>query len=562
MDNQITRALSPRRNAKISHEVTDLKDQLLEIKESVSLAQTRSISLYPFNNVLTGFTPVDDYGQGAYQKLNELYTGMHSTGLELGALFAQPITEYYTAFEMGILPQVIVRQKNKTGGGKSVVEEMSQFSNDYFHEQHDVLIDTALGKNLFGDSYIAFGLDRNLECITPYPASSSPGFNLFNNHLHNFITKIQRIVQMPDGSKEKVTIIRQFDGAQVLYQAEPENPQINLSDFTQSPKIAQPHMMGECPVVLLANNRKSGSTFGYSQFANVVPFMSIYHQVMLRGFEAQQYMGKPILAITGIPGNVALWLKKTFGIDVTKKTETNTQTSMMEFYKTHKFFAFADQVKAEFIESKYPLGATQEVCKLAFDCIVMMSGVPQFMFGTMMEGSNATVREQYVPIKARLQRKQANWTPALRKIVKWALLGFSTGTTDPVTGTPQVNYGFLTDPTKFDDYTIDIVWPAFLNSDELVHLDVMTLLQNAGSISRLGLAEQYPQYITDAQREIDRIALEAPINNGTTSGTKNSNVGNVGNRARLKAQRAIDDKGNSGNNSGRTAPVPANGKGN
>lgn len=560
MDNTLTRALSVRQNlanAAVARDYGDVRRELHELSEALTLSQTRGDS-YRFSALVDTFVPTEDYTQGDYPRIDQLYTGSHLTGIQLGSLLAQPIVEFYTAFEMGVLPQVVVRQRKKSEGASTtgnIVEEMSAFVNGYNSDNHAQIIECTNGKNTYGETYLVFGLDRQLEAIAPYPNIASPGFNIFNDRLHNFRTAVTRIVQSPKtGEKKRVIVRRHWDAERVVYEVVPDEQGVNLGEFVEQASVEVPHSLGQCPVVIVTNNRKPGSVFGHSQFSNVIPFMNVYHNVLIRGFEAQQYMGKPILMISGIPGQVATWLKKTFNIDVGKTTQDAQKTQMMEFYKQHKFFAFADQVKAEFIESKYPIGATAEIAKMAFNCIVMVSGVPEFMFGVAIESSNASVREQYVPLKARLKRKQREWEPTLRQVAKWALLGYSTATTDPTTGQALPIYGFITDPARLDEFTIDLIWPPMLNSDEDMRLQALTLLANTGAISYRGLHENLPEYVPDSDRELARVEEEY-VNDALRPKTQTQPVDDGGSdrtSERRRTQRRNDDPGNAGDNSGRT----------
>lgn len=545
----------------------ELQRKRVAMAEALTMAQLRT-STYQ-QDVSASYVPLQNYEQGDYENLWDLYVGDSGTGMQLGSLFAQPIVKFYTAFEIGRLPTVVVREKKALGGASSgaKITELSQFANQFLNENHAKLIRLVRAKNLFGDAYVTFGPDRNLDVIAPYPAITSPGFYLFSDDphkLHSFRYAIQKTVQTPnpkEGTKGKITVTRYYDPEQVIYLAEAEAG-VSVRDYVANPKIQIPNTLGQCPVLLAPNNWLPGTSFGWAEFASCLPFMRILHDVLACGYQSQQYNGKPIMVITGIMGNVLAWFKKTFGIDVKNPESAELERQMMDFYNRHKLFAFADQVKAEFLESKYPIGATAEIAQLAIQAIVRTSMVPEFMFGVAIESANASVREQYVGLKAHIRDKQIEFAPILKQLIKWAFYYYSTVSTNPETGQALDTYGFISDPTKLDSLHIDLIYPPLLNSDEQLRIDALTLLQSMGGLSYRTAYENLQEFVPDAEQELERIAEEfaddkLPPKTGTFGGVgggTNTTDGRnpLDTRTNTKSQRARDDKGNAGNNSGRT----------
>lgn len=547
MGNMLTNALARRK-------ANEYRENLLMMQEALTMANARSDSYR--QGVTGGYVPLEIIEQGSYEDLYEAYSGQDSSGMQLGALFAQPICKFDTAFEIGMLPKVVIREAfNKSGAGQGVkINELSQFANDFLTAQHPRLVDCVHTKNLWGDVYPILGLDRNIEALSPYPAQVSPGFNVFNDNMHNMLTSVRRVVQTPEGDKPEVVVTRYWDNETILYKAESDDPNLSLRNFVANPQIKLPNTLGVPPVLHLANNRLSGSRFGWSQFHAVLPYMKIYHDIIASGWQAQQYHGKPILMITGIATKVSNWLKRTFGIDTTNVESEAIKNTMMEFFERHKFFAFADQVKAEFIESKYPVGATAEMAQIAFQSIVKVSGVPEFMFGVAIESANASVREQYVALKARIRDKRTALAPVLQQLVKWAIYYYSTVSSNPDTGMPLDTYGFISDPTKLNQLQVDLIWPPLLNSDEQLRIEALALLKDMNALSFRTAYENLPEFVPDAEQEITRIQEEfgddklPPKTGKSVSDGKSPDE----QRADRKSARKRDDKGSGGDNSGKT----------
>lgn len=523
------------------------------LRETFTVADTRKNDFqFSFDDMSN--LPVFNYEQGDYEKLHQLFYGHAESGIQLGGLFAQPIVKFYTAFLIGQLPKVVIRDRttatDKTNSNGKELDDLSRFSNQFMQDQHGNLIDIVQTGLLYGDVYTAFNLDRNLEGIAPYPQKVLPGFNMFSAGLKTFQVGVTRSLRDPDDFEKKgdVDVIRTYTPEEIIYEAKSEN--ISLTEFGENP-VVMPHLLGECPVIHMPNNPMGGSQFGYCEFISSLPFMNIFHNVLVRGFEAQQYAGKPILAVTGIEGTVKAWLKRTFDIDVNSDSTEAVQTKMKNFFQRFKFFAFAGNVDAKYLENKYPIGATGELLDIAFQSIVKVSMLPEFMFGVAIESANASVREQYVSLKAHIRRKRIELGRHLVKLIKWALYFYSVQDTNPETGQKLLTYGFITDPLKLQELSVELIWPQILNSDEQVKLEGLRLMADMGALSFQGVYENLPELIPDALAEIERVRAEFNDKSlppkGSSSKRTESDRDEKGNR---KNQRGLDDKGTGADNSG------------
>lgn len=501
--------------------------------------------------------PALNYAQGEYEKLNQMYYGSAESGIQLGALFAQPIVKFYTAFLIGQLPKVVIRDRtakttDSSSNGKEL-DDLSLFANRFLTDQHANLLDIVQASVLYGDVYAAFNLDRNLEAIPPFPHKVLPGFNLFSSGLHTFQVGVTRSLRNPDEPEKKgdVNIVRTYTPEFIRYEATTDSREISLKDFGDNP-VELPHLLGVCPVIHIPNNPMPGQQFGWSEFAHCLPYMNIFHHVLVRGFEAQQYAGKPILAVTGIEGTVKAWLKRTFDIDVTQDSSETVQDKMKSFFAKFKFFAFAGDVKAEYLENKYPIGATPELLDIAFKSIVKTSMLPEFMFGVAIESANASVREQYVSLKAHIRRKRVSFGKALSQLIKWALYYYSTFDTNPETGQTLPTYNFISDPERLHELQVELIWPQILNSDEQVKLEALRLMLDMNGLSFEGAYENLQEFIPDAKAELQRVKdeyndPELPPKGGSSVRSA-SDRNEPGNRAN---QRGRDAQGSGGDSTGR-----------
>ena len=451
--------------------------------------------------LLSETTALYDYSQLDYTALIDIYMGLESTQMQYGGLLAQAIVDTLTAFEFAELPTVKVIER-ATG---NEVREMSDFANLFLTDQHPQLLQAVLGKNLFGDVYIAFNLDRNVEAIPPYMVD--PGWSPYSNNMDSAVVKAKKTVRSQTGfDKSKATITRWYDLKQIKYEIEVDDkPQ----GFAAPPNVTlQNPFIGIVPIMHIPNLKRPGYIFGFSDFYSSLPFMTLYHRVLTKGYESQQYHGSPILVISGIEGPVAQWLSDSFGIEVEDLDTEEASSKILQFFKKHKFLALSQAVTASFIESTAPTGKTTEIIKILLGQISRLSAVPEFVFGAEMESGNANVREQYARLRAHIALKRAQFEPYLAKLIKMAMVWYSTFDKNEETGETYENIGLISDWDETNQYTVELIWPEFVGMDVRNKIEAGTLLANAGAVSRQGLGEMFPQYVASPATELERMKDE------------------------------------------------------
>lgn len=440
-----------------------------------------------------------DYQQGEYEKLLAVYDGAPSEGMQLGGLLAQTVVEYTTAFEFGDLPTPVVI--NAADGKED--KDLTAFSQRFLTDQQVYLFEAIHGKNMLGDVFVAFNLDRNLEAISPLFVD--PGFYAYSGGLESAKVATHRYMRAPSGRKVKILVEREYTPKDIIYSTTTDS----RAEGIKLPKIRKiTNPLGVCPIVMIPNKPRIGGVFGFCDFQSCIPYFYIFHKTMMRGFESQQYSGNPILLFKNIEGPVKPWLNKTFGIDIDSMSTTTMKEKIFQFFKLFKIIALSDNADAEFLESKLPLGKTSEVLDAAFKQICRLSMLPEFLWGAQIESSNATVREQYAPIKAVMRHKRMGLEKALRTLIKWSWLWYTNVTQNPETGETFESYGIMKNGKAINNFKVDLIWPEFLGSDQRVKIEALAMLANAKAVSRRGLLTNYKQYIPSAEIELANIKSE------------------------------------------------------
>lgn len=439
-----------------------------------------------------------DYEKLDYEELEKIFLGDEESGMQYGAVYAPAITGLWAALEIAHLPTAIVVDQKS---GKTD-EDKTAFANRFLLEQHMRLFEAAETKSKFGDAYIVFNLDRNLEAV--HPLMCDPGFSPFNNEIINAKIIQNKYLRSTEGRKIKTALVRTYDAETIEYKIETQSKAKGV-DLPTS--ISLPNPIGVCPMLHVANLKTAGKKFGLSDFYNCIPYFIMFHRTIKRGFEAQQYSGKPILVVEGIEGPVQQWLQQTFGIDTSADLNSQAKT-VLNFFKRHKMFFFAGNVTSKFIEAKEITGRTAEILSYCRAMISIGSAIPEFMFGASLQKETAAVREQYINIKARLDAKQVQMEEVYRTLIKWAFVWYTTITKNEITGEPEETYGLMSTLEEAKQYKIDLIWPEFLGSEVRERIEAGTLLANAGSISRLGLLKLFPSYVPNPEAELEVLKSE------------------------------------------------------
>jgi len=441
-----------------------------------------------------------DYSKLNYETLRDIYLGLETTGMQYGAMLARTIVDVLTAFEIAALPTPVVYDVNGTED-----EEATKFAQTFLREQHWALMEAVTTKNIYGDGFIVFNVDRNLESLPPQMVF--PGWSPYSAGLESAtVIQVKRIKSQRDSATAQIKITRNYTAKQIQYKSEI----VEAAAGVLRPKpVTIPNPLGICPVVHLPNLRPAGYQFGVSDFYACIPYFLLFHHTLLRGYESQQYSGRPILTITGIEGNVKQWLSLSFGIDVDSESEESLSSKILDLFKKHKLLALSGPVKAEFIESKIPIGKTEEILKVCLGQIARLSSVPEFVFGASLEQANASIREQYASLRAKIELKQSTLTPYLRHLIRMAMVWYTTVSKNNETGEPLETYGLVSTYTDaLKNYKIELIWPEFLGSEQRTKVEALAMLAQAGAISKKGLMKNYPALIPSPDGEISQLEDE------------------------------------------------------
>lgn len=496
-----------------------------------------------------------DYSQHDYALMRRILSGDPATGLQLGSTFAKRIVSMVASLMLSSLPYVIVRNR-KTREIDEEATAIGSFNQNNQYAQIFKGLKTSLG---LGDSYLWLRPDRYLQVLSP--DASDPGFSPFDSRINVLRNRVKKImVSSKDGTRG--TVFTNLLLTKELIEISLEKEAGADADTKQEliAKLRLPNLLNEVPAIHLSNNPMDDAVFGVAEFAPVIPLLFFYHQTVMNLYKTQEYHSKPTLKVTGVTDDTRLWAQKTFGLSE-NPTDDQISEGMHNFFKRMGILVLGDGQEAGYIESAHALEQSIKVVMMAFSMICTATELPQFMFGGIVEGSNATVREQFISLNAYINAKRVIFGDALVQLMKWGLLYESTIDTSVFSGRSFDKRLSLANPEALDELEFIVVWPPIQNSDEQLKLDTAKFLASTGAISRMGIYNLFPSYVPDGMQELQRLTEEfnndqlpprPEIRNGAGEDTGNS--GDQSASDKNASQRGRDVKGNPGNNSGKNGP--------
>jgi hypothetical protein len=244
---------------------------------------------------------------------------------------------------------------------------------------------------------------------------------------------------------------------------------------------SRPNPLGVIPVVHIPNVPVSGSPWGLSDIADVVPLNRVYNEMATDVADIVNYHSAPTVIITGAKAsNLEKGPKRIWG-GLPKDARVETLENGVELSGP---MTFLDTLKK----------AMHEV-----------TGVPESALGQMQPISNTSgvaLAIQFEPLMLRYTRKKQQYSVGLQQInelVLKTLFTFEPETLqyDPDSeGIQQPGQPDRVDPADPDAYYTTCVWPAPLPVDVLVKLNEIQMKVDLGLESKVGalreLGEEFP----------------------------------------------------------------------
>lgn len=243
----------------------------------------------------------------------------------------------------------------------------------------------------------------------------------------------------------------------------------------------RPNVLGEIPIVHIANHPASGSPWGMSDVQDLISLNRQYNETATDIADIVNYHAAPITVVIGAkPSQLEKGTNRVWSIGAKDVTVSNLENG---------------------VDLQYPL----EVLNTLKIGMHEMTGVPESALGQSQPVSNTSgvaLAIQFMPLMQKFELKKIQYGKGLQKVNEFALRTlfiFEPEATlyNPETeGIIQVGQPLAIDPRDPLAYFSDIDWPAPLPVDRLIKLNEIAAMMNMDLESRRGalkqMGEQFP----------------------------------------------------------------------
>lgn len=460
---------------------------------------------------LFGHKTTIDYSRNNYELFRVMYyaSGARDSGIDetmlLGAGFAKPIINSTVAFAFG---QGLSVQLAGADGNEALKAAETDLQ-EWIDRNYDKIYDWAKYGTRDGDAYLFLDEIGNISQLKPDTVDvvvdavtgEVIGYNVTDHvketdpltgqetkstYLKQYRRNLIRITKMKDGESQKEgTIIYErifANGAAIDTQLE-ENSDLQLLEDEIDTRAL--------PIVHFKNEPEPGAVYGNSELQNVLVFMRNYGEVLDEATKANVYNSKPVLVLTGVGSPEDDEANKDAYID-----DPSTGEKVLDWQQRTTLYIEDPQGDAKFLEVPNTMDNTGKLLEYLFYCIVQSSETPEFVFGTAVSSSRASVSEQMpiVAMKAERKRMQARG-PFLDLINLY--IERQLDLSNPI-------YFALQDAEP----VIDITYPAIISDDRKLNAEIVSTLLEQGIITSPKSLEILLDMSADEAREEVAAALK------------------------------------------------------
>jgi hypothetical protein len=219
------------------------------------------------------------------------------------------------------------------------------------------------------------------------------------------------------------------------------------------PGIEQPNPWGFIPVVHYRNEPEENQLYGVSDLEPLEPLLRAYHDTMMVGNQGIRLFAKP--KVKFVLKDVNRFLADNF---------PGWKPGQPVNFQGHEIFLLTEGEDANYITAEPGTAGVGTLLEYLFYCIVQSAQIPEFVLGTAVASSKASVDSQMGPFVKTIERKRMM-------------------TTDPYVETHEMFLAMAAKAPGFDmpalvTYEVEPSWPEIAAKDEqAVAQTILTLFQ-------------------------------------------------------------------------------------
>lgn len=411
-------------------------------------------------------------------------TGTYGREFLYGATFGKPIVNSAAAFAFAKPPRVKVAKKNgetltSVVGGSPV--ETEEYLKTWIDDNESDVFKVARNSLRDGDAYILITNDIQAKLI------SAEGVDAVYDAQSGKLLGYNRTTYATENDK-KVKYVTKYR-KQFPYEQVVKYDDVNTDGAVISSTNDEENTGEERPLRLIGfhNEREPGEAYGNSEYQNCYQTMSGYHDLLDHAIRNNLYNSTPNLIFTGIT-NKEEFLKSNGG----QKNEDGT----WEFSLGEKeFIVGADGFDGKYLQTVSTASEALSLLQVLFWIICQTSETPEFVMGTAVQSSKASVSEQLPVAIAKAERKRKEFKDfylSLFESVVWYAKRFG--------GQTQLD----------DTLKLTVTFDPIMDDDKKLNIEIVKVLAEEGCITdntkmvMLGMES----YVENVDEEIEKARKE------------------------------------------------------
>lgn len=376
----------------------------------------------------------------------------------LGAGFGKPIVNTAAAFAFGEPPRISVTPEADKISEK---ESNTEFKvNDFMQKNHAKLFKFVRNSFRDGDSYLRIdGSDKikvisaeRVDKITDPVTGELLGYDI-------------KSVSEEGKDSEKKTVayreeLRIKSPFRQVYKIVDDKATL-MSQYTEvaDEEDDDTKML---PIVHFANEQEEDMKYGVTDYQSSLIFMANYSVILENAIKNNIYNSHATPIFQGIE-NMKQFLALNFDLNDDGEYDLS--------WDSDKLIVGGKGFKAEVLEGVDSSPGAERLLKILFYLICQTSETPEFVMGTAVQSSKASVSEQLPVLVKKAQRKQTQMEDVFSEVIKLYVAVLIR----------EGQNGLIDNSVQFE---FNIKWSPIVNDDMQVNLKIVQLLSDLGAITK------------------------------------------------------------------------------
>lgn len=406
-----------------------------------------------------------------------LYTD-RKTGTEygrdylLGAPFGKPIVNIAAAFAVGAPIQIVENTTTPDAKSKSTETDTEESTidkdenptisnvNQWLEEKRNFIYLLARNKMRDGDTFVAMEDDglmheippEDVDIITdPFRPEVIAGYDVWS-------TFPDPADQSGATSVTYVDEIRRTYRQRMLLNKQGKRTPVNGTRHDYRSAVDGGLEERELPIIHFANEKEGRMLYGISEFQSLYFLMANYHAVLSSAIKGNIYNSTAVPVVEGLK-NMKQFLSQNF------KQNANGNWELK--WDQNKMLVIGEGGSVKMLQADGTASDAQTLLEVLFWLIAQNSETPEFVFGTAVQSSKASVSEQAPLLIKKAIRQQGQLEEPIRKMIDLYIDRMSVLRPDEFQADTQ--------------YTIDM--PDILDKDLNVNVSIVNALLEKGIIT-------------------------------------------------------------------------------